>query len=361
MLQIGIAQRSVNAAPPSRTYNYVAGEVIDPDEVTANEDNLYQYVQTGVDTYADGTVDTDAIKDGTIEAVDIATSAVTTNEILDGTIVGDDVADNTLDAEEIDETDDYTWSGADTWTNTATFTSSVDISSGILVTPNTGDCSGVVDEANLCWDSNDDLLYVGTGTTALAVPELGVPALTFGTANAEGSANTVIRTDATILAFDATLPEELGTASAGSATTCARRDHVHKPSPSQFVEELGIVTPSVDTTFAGNAMNLNEAGSDNTILKVYRPTGLNTMDAWILADTVNAGGNAQYAISFDNGATCYPNCTTGTQATDDTWTQIVTSADVSGESSGWLSLYVFGQNDSGSDDIELEALSVTFR
>ena len=44
-----------------------------------------------------------------------------------------------------------------------------------------------------------------------------VPNLTLGTSNASGSANTFVRTDATILAFDATSPAALGTA----ATQCA--------------------------------------------------------------------------------------------------------------------------------------------
>ncbi len=61
----------------------------------------------------------------------------------------------------------------------------------------------------------------GTGLTG------GTPAVTLGTANAAGAASTGVRTDATILAFDATVPAALGTAAAGSAGTAARRDHVH--------------------------------------------------------------------------------------------------------------------------------------
>jgi hypothetical protein len=54
------------------------------------------------------------------------------------------------------------------------------------------------------------------------------PALTLGLANAAGVADTVIRSDATILAFDATNPSGVAAAAAtGSATVAARRDHVH--------------------------------------------------------------------------------------------------------------------------------------
>ena len=53
------------------------------------------------------------------------------------------------------------------------------------------------------------------------------PALTLGTSNVQGVANSAVRTDATILAFDATTPANVGTAAVGAATVAARRDHVH--------------------------------------------------------------------------------------------------------------------------------------
>ena len=96
------------AAAPSRTYTYTTGQTIDPSQVTTNEDNLYTYVQAGVDTYAtasitaaaiaDGAVATGEILDGTIVAADIATDAVATAEILDGTIVAADIASGAVDA-----------------------------------------------------------------------------------------------------------------------------------------------------------------------------------------------------------------------------------------------------------------------
>lgn len=57
-----------------------------------------------------------------------------------------------------------------------------------------------------------------------------VPALTFGTAAAAGSASTGVRTDATLPIFDATVPAAVGAAvaaAAGSAGVAARRDHQH--------------------------------------------------------------------------------------------------------------------------------------
>ena len=53
------------------------------------------------------------------------------------------------------------------------------------------------------------------------------PSLTLGTSNSAGAAASAVRTDATILAFDATTPAAVGTAAVGAATVAARRDHVH--------------------------------------------------------------------------------------------------------------------------------------
>lgn len=44
------------AAPPTRQATYTSGEVIASADVTANENAIYNYLQAGVDTYADGTI-----------------------------------------------------------------------------------------------------------------------------------------------------------------------------------------------------------------------------------------------------------------------------------------------------------------
>ncbi len=77
------------------------------------------------------------------------------------------------------------------------------------------------------------------GDVALAIG--AVPALTLGTSNASGSANTFVRTDATILAFDSSLPAALGTAASGTATVAARRDHVHPAADLAGASTTGIL------------------------------------------------------------------------------------------------------------------------
>ena len=49
------------AAAPSRTQTYTAGEIIDPADVTENEDNIFSYLQSGVDTYKVNSVNSAAM------------------------------------------------------------------------------------------------------------------------------------------------------------------------------------------------------------------------------------------------------------------------------------------------------------
>ena len=71
------------------------------------------------------------------------------------------------------------------------------------------------------------------GISVTPIPKLtefATPDLTLTTANAAGSAGvkTTIRSDASILTYDTTVPADVATASlTGSAATAARRDHVH--------------------------------------------------------------------------------------------------------------------------------------
>lgn len=108
------------------------------------------------------------------------------------------------------------------------------------------------------------------------------PSLTLGTANAAGSAASAVRTDATILAFDATTPAAVGTAAVGAATVAARRDHVHAtgagtPSTQAFGDSPSTGTgpaaamtdhkhgmPSVGTIASQNANNVTITGGSVT-------------------------------------------------------------------------------------------------
>ena len=70
----------------------------------------------------------------------------------------------------------------------------------------------------------------GSNTGDQTIPVGGTPSITLGTAAAAGSAATFVKTDATLLAFDATVPSTQAygdSAATGSATVAARRDHKH--------------------------------------------------------------------------------------------------------------------------------------
>lgn len=72
-----------------------------------------------------------------------------------------------------------------------------------------------------------------TGTQGAGIgsgASFGTPAIVLGTAAAAGAASTAVRTDATIVAFDATTPAALtlgGSGAVGAAAVAARRDHGH--------------------------------------------------------------------------------------------------------------------------------------
>lgn len=65
----------IYAAPPSRIYTYTSGGTIQPSENTANEDAIFNYLNRGVDTYADSTITTDDVLDGTLANIDISGTA----------------------------------------------------------------------------------------------------------------------------------------------------------------------------------------------------------------------------------------------------------------------------------------------
>lgn len=82
------------------------------------------------------------------------------------------------------------------------------------------------------------------------------PAIVLGTAAAAGAATTLLRSDATILAFDVTNPSTSAVADAaavGVATTAARRDHKHAR------EAFG--SPTAETAFGSSSA----AGSATTV------------------------------------------------------------------------------------------------
>lgn len=94
----------------------------------------------------------------------------------------------------------------------------------------------------LSGDGADRLAGDGTWQPEVDATVFGAPAIVLGTAAANGSIDEVIRRDATIVAFDASLPttQAFGDAAAtGSVAKAAHRDHKHAmPSASAILSGL---------------------------------------------------------------------------------------------------------------------------
>lgn len=65
------------SAAPTRQNTYVTGETITTTDVTENEDEIFTYLQTGVDTYSAGSVDVGAIGANAVGASELISTAVT--------------------------------------------------------------------------------------------------------------------------------------------------------------------------------------------------------------------------------------------------------------------------------------------
>lgn len=133
----------------------------------------------------------------------------------------------------------------------------------------------------------------GTGGGA----SFGTPALTLGTANAAGAASTAIRTDATILAFDATTPASSplgGAGSVGAAAVAARRDHVHPVTGAlDALSDVTAPTPATGDklTWNGSAWVNQSPGTDANI---WRPL----MDGSVPGTIILNGGNGEAIMAY---------------------------------------------------------------
>jgi len=114
---------------------------------------------------------------------------------------------------------------------------------------------------------------------------LAAPALTLGTANSAGAASTALATDSTILAFDTTVPAATGTAAVGSATVAPRRDHVHASTVAATVAEMEAA--SSNTVFATPGRTQNHPGVAKAWCQYDNTSTFNTLVTYncALSDT----------------------------------------------------------------------------
>lgn len=126
----------------------------------------------------------------------------------------------------------------------------------------------------------------GTLTTG-SISDLAyaVPNLTLGIANAAGAANSVIRSDATILVFDAVVPSTIqpdDAAAVGVATVVARRDHEH----GIVAAAPGANSVSVAASAEGAATSFSRSDHTHNLDESIVPTwtGIHTHQANIILD-----------------------------------------------------------------------------
>src|SRR6185369_15300945 len=123
--------------------------------------------------------------------------------------------------------------------------------------------------------------------SAPVIPSFATPSVSLGTAAAAGAASTVIRSDATIVAFDATAPTssaEGDSAAAGSATVAARRDHTHGR------ESFGSTAAAIGTSAGGSATTPSK--SDHV-----HATGAGTPSTQAFGDAASTGTGPAAAMT----------------------------------------------------------------
>ena len=132
-------------AAPSSTYTYQTGQVIQPNEVQQNETNIYNYLSTGVDTIADGS----------IVNADIASGA--------------DIAASKLDTTVVETDTTQTISGTKTFSGTANMSGTLQIG-GTAVTSSATELN-LLDGKTVIGDVlySDSRFYIGTFTRDMSL------------------------------------------------------------------------------------------------------------------------------------------------------------------------------------------------
>jgi hypothetical protein len=149
-------------------------------------------------------------------------------------------------------------------------------------TTNTG--GGTIGSTTITW----------TEFSAGAVTGFATPAVVLGTAAAAGSATTVIRSDSTIVAFDATAPttSAIGdSAATGSVAKAARRDHVHGR------EALSTATPLVESGSGAVGTGVKSSREDHV-----HPAAVSTGVGPILISDTPAGSPLVFGDLIQNEA-----------------------------------------------------------
>jgi hypothetical protein len=128
-------------------------------------------------------------------------------------------------------------------------------------------------------------------------PSFATPAIVLGTAAAAGAASTVIRSDSTIVAFDATAPttQAFGdTAATGSAAVAARRDHLHGMPDSPAGAYSETIGDNSNTSFAVT----HSLGTQDVVVELWDLTGADPVEATADASSITATDTDTVTVVF---------------------------------------------------------------
>ncbi len=157
----------------------------------------------------------------------------------------------------------------------------------------------------------------GTHLSAAAATSFATPAIVLGTAAAAGAASTAVRTDATIIAFDATVPttQAFGdSAATGSAAFAARRDHVHGMPATPVTEAAILAVVALHAHVTGETHLSDGSTTAYTLDEAFEPGSVEAFNTTTLAyltvteaqpdqATVSAAGTTGDKITFSYAAT----------------------------------------------------------
>lgn len=132
--------------------------------------------------------------------------------------------------------------------------------------------SQIVAQVQSDWNAVSGVSAIANKPTIPSGSSSGTPAVTLGTTNAIGNSGTFINSNATIAVFDTTSPSTQAfgdTASVGSATVAARRDHKHAM-PTVF-------DTTIATTLTQNA-GAGVAGSSTIVSRVDHRHAITVVD-----------------------------------------------------------------------------------
>lgn len=135
-----------------------------------------------------------------------------------------------------------------------------------------------------------------SGITAFAIA-----AIVLGTAAGAGSATTALRSDATIIAFDAVAPTASAVgdaATAGTQPLSARRDHLHGREAFGTATAIAIATVNGTALTVSHSDHVHAHGALGTIANAHAAADITNAAA---LNVVNAFTKQYYATIYDNG------------------------------------------------------------